>query len=55
MYKRNEIDLIESLSKVNYSNAIDFFTTHQVKSSEDTEAIEFYKGKIRNYLNRINA
>jgi glycerol-3-phosphate O-acyltransferase len=55
MYKRNEIDLIESLSKINYDNAINFFTTHQVKGSEDTEAIAFYKKKIRNYLNKINS
>lgn len=54
MYKRNEIELIESLSKINFDNAVNFFTTHQVKGSEDTAKIEFYKDKIRNYLNKIN-
>jgi len=54
MYKRNEIDLIESLSKINYENAINFFTTHHVKGSEDKRAIAFYKDIIQNYLNRIN-
>jgi glycerol-3-phosphate O-acyltransferase len=55
MFKRNEIDLIESLSKINYDNAINFFTTHQVKGKEDAEAIAFYKDTIQRYLNRINS
>ena len=54
LYKRKEIDLIESLSKINYMNGINFFTTHNVKGSEDGEAIEFYAGVIQNYLGRIN-
>ncbi|MDX2446192.1 MAG: 1-acyl-sn-glycerol-3-phosphate acyltransferase [Desulfobacterales bacterium] len=54
LYKNKEIDLIESLSKINYSNGINFFTTHRVKGSEDGERIEFYTNIIQNYLNRIN-
>jgi glycerol-3-phosphate O-acyltransferase len=55
MYKRKEIDLIESLSKINFDNAVNFFTTHHIKGSEDTRAIKFYKDTIQNYLNKINA
>ena len=55
MYKRHEIDLVESLSKINFENAINFFATHHVKGSEDTRAIQFYKETIQNYLNRINS
>jgi glycerol-3-phosphate O-acyltransferase len=54
IYKDREIDLIESLSKINYTNGINFFTTHNVKGSEDDEGIEFYTGVIQNYLSRIN-
>ena len=54
LYKKKEIDLIESLSKINYMNGINFFTTHNVKGSEDGEAIEFYTSVIQNYLGRIN-
>jgi glycerol-3-phosphate O-acyltransferase len=54
LYKNKEIDLIESLSKINYTNGISFFTTHNVKGSEDSEGIEFYTGVIQNYLGRIN-
>jgi glycerol-3-phosphate O-acyltransferase len=54
LYKNKEIDLIESLSKINYMNGINFFTTHNVKGSEDDEKIEFYTDVIQNYLGRIN-
>ena len=40
LYKNKELDLIESLSKINYTNGINFFTTHNVKGSEDDEGIE---------------
>jgi glycerol-3-phosphate O-acyltransferase len=54
MYKNKEIDLIESLSKINFNNAINFFTTHQVKGSDDLQKIDFYRETIHNYLARIN-
>ena len=54
IYKTKEIDLIESLSKINYTNGINFFNTHNVKGSEDDEGIEFYTGVIQKYLGRIN-
>jgi glycerol-3-phosphate O-acyltransferase len=54
LYKRKEIELIESLSKINFSNGINFFTTHNVKGSDDTDGLEFYSGVIQKYLTRIN-
>ena len=54
LYKRKEIELIESLSKINFSNGINFFTTHNVKGSDDTDGVEFYRDIIQKYLTRIN-
>ncbi|HKK91587.1 MAG TPA: 1-acyl-sn-glycerol-3-phosphate acyltransferase, partial [Desulfobacteraceae bacterium] len=50
MYKRQEILLKESLSKINYINACNFFTANGVKGSEDREAIAGYKAIIENLL-----
>ena len=54
LYKRKEIELIEALSKINFSNGINFFTTHNVKGSDDADGVEFYRGVIQKYLTRIN-
>ncbi len=54
LYKRKEIELIEALSKINFSNGINFFTTHSVKGSDDIDGVEFYRGVIQKYLTRIN-
>ncbi len=50
MYKRNEIELKEALSKINYENAVDYFTSHGIKNSEDEEKTDFYKKSIQKYL-----
>jgi glycerol-3-phosphate O-acyltransferase len=50
MYKRKEIERKESLSKINFANAVDFFNSHGVRGAEDTEQIEFYIDTIQNYL-----
>jgi glycerol-3-phosphate O-acyltransferase len=42
MYRREEIDRQESLSRIYYANADDFFTRNGVKGSEDAERIAFY-------------
>ncbi|MCP4346430.1 MAG: glycerol-3-phosphate acyltransferase [Desulfobacterales bacterium] len=55
MYKRKEIEGPEALSKSNYKNAVDFFTSHQVKGSEDSDKIEFYTEKIQKYLDRLSS
>lgn len=51
MYKRNRIERNEALSKVYYTNAIDFFNNKGIKSSEETDKIKFYEDAIQNYLN----
>ena len=53
MYKKREIERKEALSKINYKNAVDYFITHGVKSSHDTEKIEYYTKAIQRYLNYL--
>jgi glycerol-3-phosphate O-acyltransferase len=53
MLKNQEIELPESLSKINFENGISFFTTHNVKGSEDREALEEHEKTIRNFLQII--
>jgi len=54
MIKRGEVERQESLSLVNYRNAVDFFTAHGIKGSEDTEKIEIHTRKIQRYLNYLS-
>jgi len=50
MYKRKEVERKEALSKVNYKNAVTFFTSHGLTEAEkDKEQIEFYTEVIRKY------
>jgi len=53
MYKRHEIELPEALSKVSYQNALDFFTSQGIKSSENTEKIEFFSASIQKSLKAL--
>jgi glycerol-3-phosphate O-acyltransferase len=53
MYKRKEIDRREALSKVTFENAIDFFTSQGIKSSDDLEKAEIYAVEINRYLSRL--
>ncbi len=53
MLKKKEISRFESLSRINFKNAMDFFSSHGIRGSEDEEKIEFYNEKIRNYLERL--
>ncbi len=50
MLKNQEIELTESLSKINFQNGISLLTTQGVKGSEDLETIEEYEKTLRNYL-----
>jgi len=50
MYKEQRVERYESLSKINYENAVSFFLTHGVKGSESTESIELYSSEIEKYL-----
>ena len=51
MFKGNEIERKESMSKVNYQNAVDFFTSQGIRGAEDTAKIEPYEKLIQKYLN----
>ena len=53
MYRKREIERKEALSKINYQNAVDYFIAHGVKSSQDTEKIEYYTKAIQRYLNYL--
>jgi glycerol-3-phosphate O-acyltransferase len=53
MRKNQEIELAESLSKINFENGINFFTSNKVKGREDMDAIEEQDKTIRNYLHLI--
>jgi len=54
MYKRNEIELKEALSKVNYDNAITYYLSNGVKGSENTEKINYYADEIQKYMKRLS-
>jgi glycerol-3-phosphate O-acyltransferase len=53
MYKQKEIDRKEALSRINYSNGVDFFTTNGVKGSEDYEKTQYYTDAIQKYINYL--
>jgi glycerol-3-phosphate O-acyltransferase len=51
MLKRKEVHRNEAVSRINFTNAADYFTSHGIKSSEDEEAIQRYARIIQRYLN----
>ena len=53
MLKKTEITRSESVSGINFKNAMDFFLSHGVKGSEDEETIEGYMTPIRRYMNLL--
>jgi glycerol-3-phosphate O-acyltransferase len=50
MYKRKAIDRLESVSKINYKNAVDFFISSGIRGAEDKEKIKLYVDALENYL-----
>jgi glycerol-3-phosphate O-acyltransferase len=50
MYKRREIERPEALLKINFTNGIEFFTTHKVKGSEDEESLLHFENLIQRHL-----
>ncbi len=54
MYKRNEIELREALSKINYENAIDYFISHGIKSSDNEEKIVYYFDALNRSLRYLS-
>jgi glycerol-3-phosphate O-acyltransferase len=53
MHKRKEIELNESLSKINYTNAITFFSSQGIKGSENKDATTLFENTIQNYLDLL--
>ncbi len=54
MVKNKEIDLIESVSKINYSNGLKYFSTNGIKNHEDEARIAHYDGLIQQYLSFLS-
>ncbi|NNF99862.1 MAG: glycerol-3-phosphate acyltransferase [Desulfobacteraceae bacterium] len=54
MYKRGEIELKESLSKVNYDNAVTFFSSQRIRGSEDEDKIKRFSDAIKTYLDLLD-
>jgi glycerol-3-phosphate O-acyltransferase len=54
MYKRNEVELKEALSRINYDNAVGYFLSNGVKGSENTEQIERYSDHLQKHLNHLS-
>lgn len=50
MYKTNEIQRKEALSKINFKNAELFFLQNGVRGSEDTEKIAYFADAVKRYL-----
>jgi len=53
MFKRREIYLKESLSKVNYQNAVDFFISKGIKGKDNKDKIDYFIEKINRYVNHL--
>ncbi len=49
MYRNEEIERKEALSKVNYKNAVNFFISRGITGSGDTERIEHFAGALRKF------
>ena len=54
MVKNKEIDLIESVSKINYANGLSYFSTNGIKDHSDEARIAHFDTLIQNYLNRLS-
>jgi len=50
MYKHNEIELLEAVSKITLKNAFDFFSREKILNGEDKTKADFYEDKIQKYL-----
>lgn len=53
MLKRGEITLKESISTINYTNAIDLFVKNGIRGSEDAEKIIYWSQVLDKYLGII--
>ena len=55
MYKRREIGQNEALSKINFENAIDYFSSQGIKGSDDKDQLDFYSARVQKYLNHLSS
>lgn len=55
MLKKKEVEFPESLSRVNYDNAVDCFIQSGVRGMEDEERIRYYAEAIRRYRSRLES
>lgn len=55
MYKKHKIERKESLSKIYYQNALDYFISKGIKGAEDEEKIEFYVNTMKGYINHLHS
>ena len=55
MYKQHKLERKESLSKIYYQNALDYFISKGIKGDEDKEKIEFYVNTMNEYINHLNS
>jgi glycerol-3-phosphate O-acyltransferase len=53
MYKREEIQRRESLSKITYQNAVDFLLSQGIRGADDNERAAVYLNAVQQYLNRL--
>jgi len=53
MIKNKEIDLIESVSKINYANGLSYFSANGIKNHENEATITHYETLIQIYLNLL--
>jgi glycerol-3-phosphate O-acyltransferase len=51
MIKNKEIELIESVSKVNYANGLSYFSANGIRNHENEAAISHFETLIQTYLN----
>jgi glycerol-3-phosphate O-acyltransferase len=54
MIKNKEIDLIESVSKVNYANGLSYFSTNGIRNHENEASISHFEMLIQAYLNLLS-
>jgi glycerol-3-phosphate O-acyltransferase len=55
LYKRNQVVRKESLSLINYRNAVNYFAKHHINGSKDQERIDQYKEIIDLLSRRISS
>lgn len=54
MVKNKEIDLVESVSKINYTNGLTYFSGNGIKNHEDETRIYHFETLIQSYLNLLS-